>query len=251
MPSAPDAIVLCGGAGLRLRSVTGEAPKSLASIGGRPFLEILLSQLRRHGFERVILAVGYQRDLIRGHFGDGGAFGLAVSYAIESAPLGTGGALRNAAELIDSDDMLIMNGDSYTDGDLTAFVADYRRANADISVLVVPADGRVDCGLVSVDASGKVLGFKEKQSATGMQFVNAGIYLARKSALVGIQAGIQVSLETDLFPRWLAEGRNLRAFQHSGDCVDIGTPERYLRAQTTLANVEAGEEFSKPRGQRA
>ena len=88
MPSVPDAIVLCGGAGLRLRSVTGDAPKSLANIGGRPFLEILLSQLRRHGFQRVILAVGYQRDLIREHFGDGGAFGLAVNYSIEVGAAG-------------------------------------------------------------------------------------------------------------------------------------------------------------------
>ncbi|MGA8022835.1 MAG: nucleotidyltransferase family protein [Candidatus Acidiferrales bacterium] len=251
MPSGPDAIVLCGGAGLRLRSVTGDAPKSLANIGGRPFLEILLSQLRRQGFERVILAVGYQRDLIREHFGDGGAYGLAVIYAIEAAPLGTGGALRNAVDLIESEDALIMNGDSYTDGDLAAFVADYRRAKADISMLVVPADGRVDCGLVSVDADGKVLGFKEKQSAAGTPFVNAGIYLATKSALAGIQRGMQISLETDLFPRWLAEGRYLRAFQHSGECVDIGTPERYQRAQITLANAEAGDEFAKPRGQRA
>ena len=118
-------------------------------------------------------------------------------------------------------------------------------------MLVVPADGRVDCGLVSVDADGKVLGFKEKQSAAGTQFVNAGIYLATKSALCGGSGRFQVSLETDLFPRWLAEGRYLRAFDHSGECVDIGTPERYQRAQITLANVEAGDEFAKPRGQRA
>lgn len=251
MPSVPDAVVLCGGAGLRLRSVTGDAPKSLANIGGRPFLEILLSQLRRHGFQRVILAVGYQRDLIREHFGDGRAFGLDLKYSIESAPLGTGGALRNAVDQIGSDAVLIMNGDSYTDADLAAFLTDYRSSKPDVSMLVVPADGRVDCGLVSVDADGKVLGFKEKQSAAGTQFVNAGIYLARKSALAGIQPGIQVSLETDLFPRWLAEGRHLRAFRHSGECVDIGTPDRYQRAQTTLANVEAGEEFANPRGRRA
>ena len=70
MPSVADAIVSVWRRGTRLRSVTGDAPKSLATIGGRPFLEILLSQLRRHGFEHVILAVGYQRDLIRSHFGD-------------------------------------------------------------------------------------------------------------------------------------------------------------------------------------
>jgi NDP-sugar pyrophosphorylase family protein len=250
MRSAPDAIVLCGGAGLRLRSVTGDAPKSLASIGGRPFLDILLSQLRRHGFQRVILAVGYQKDLIRSRFG-GDAYGLAVRYAIESAPLGTGGALRNAADQIDSDVALIMNGDSYTDADLAAFAADYWDARADISVLVVPADGRVDCGLVSVDANRGVLGFREKQSALGTQYVNAGIYMATKRILCDVPPGVQVSLETDLFPRWLAEGKYLRAFNHSGECIDIGTPERYQRAQVILANVEVAGTLSKPERQRA
>jgi NDP-sugar pyrophosphorylase family protein len=230
--------------------VTGNSPKSLANIGGRPFLEILLSQLRRHGFRRVILAVGYQKDLIQEHFGDR-AFGLDLKYSIESAPLGTGGALRNAVDQIGSDTALIMNGDSYTDADLTAFVTDYRSAKADVSMLVVPADGRVDCGLVSVDANGRALGFKEKQSALGAQYVNAGIYVATKRRLGAIEPSMQVSLETDLFPRWLAEGRYLRAFIHVGECIDIGTPERYQSAQFTLARVEPGGNLAKPKGQPA
>jgi len=250
MRSAPDAIVLCGGAGLRLRSVTGDAPKSLASIGGRPFLDILLSQLRRHGFQRVILAVGYEKELIRSRFG-GEAYGLAVRYAIESAPLGTGGAVRNAADQIDSDVALIMNGDSYTDADLAAFAADYWDARADISVLVVPADGRVDCGSVSVDANRLVLGFIEKQSSLGTQYVNAGIYMASKRILCDVPPGVQVSLEADLFARWLAEGKCLRAFNHAGKCIDIGTPERYQSAQVTLANVEVAGTLSQPDRQRA
>src|SRR5271168_3913354 len=81
MPNVPDAIALCGGAGTRLRSVTGEAPKSLATIGDRPFLELLLHQLHRHGFQRAILAVGYQRDLIRSHLGDQ-AHGLDLEYSV-------------------------------------------------------------------------------------------------------------------------------------------------------------------------
>ena len=82
MPNVSDVIVLCGGAGLRLRSVTGNAPKSFASIGGRPFLELLLNQIRRYGFERVILAVGYQKEVIRAHFGDR-ACGLTFKISIE------------------------------------------------------------------------------------------------------------------------------------------------------------------------
>ena len=250
MPNVADAIVLCGGAGLRLRSVTGNTPKSLASIGGRPFLGILLSQLRRHGFQRAILAVGFQNDLIRSHFGDR-AHGLRLEYSIESEPLGTGGALRKAADRLESNEALIMNGDSYTDADLSAFALDYDKAKADVSMLVVPADGRVDCGLVSVDAGGRVLGFSEKQAMTGKQFVNAGIYMATKHILSAISPGIQLSLEKELFPRWLAEGKHLRAFAHPGECVDIGTPERYQSAQVSLASVEDGGIASTPKGRGA
>jgi len=144
-----------------------------------------------------------------------------------------------------------MNGDSYTDADLSGFVADYCEAKADLSVLVVPTDGRVDCGLVSVDPGGGVLGFKEKQSATGTQHVNAGIYMVTKSILCEIPPNQRVSLEEELFPRLLAEGKNIRAFHHSGRCIDIGTPERYLNAQETLANVEPGRILSVHKGPQA
>jgi NDP-sugar pyrophosphorylase family protein len=247
MPNVADAILLCGGAGLRLRSVTGKTPKALANIAGRPFLALVLSQLRRHGFQRVILAVGYGNDAIRSHFGDR-AFDLQLRYSIEAIPLGTGGALRKAVDLIESDSALIMNGDSYTDADLTAFAADYRESGADASILVVPADGRIDCGLVSVDPSGKVMGFKEKQSSVGTQHVNAGIYMASKNILGDIPTGVQVSLEEELFPQWLVEGRYLRAFRHPGACIDIGTAERYRSAQDSLANAELGANLSGPEG---
>jgi len=250
MPSAGDAIILCGGAGLRLRSVTGDAPKSLATIGDRPFLDILLSQLRRHGFRHVILAVGYQRDVIRSYF-DNRVTDVSLEYSIEATPLGTGGALRNAADFVKSDSVLVMNGDSYTDGDLFGFAADYRKMKADLSALVVPTDGRVDCGLVSVDSSGRVLGFKEKQSATGMQYVNAGIYMVAKPILYEIPFNQKFSLEEELFPRLLTEGKNIRAFHHTGRCIDIGTPERYLNAQEILANVELGGFTVGPESPRA
>jgi mannose-1-phosphate guanylyltransferase len=250
MPNVADAIVLCGGAGTRLRSVTGDAPKSLATIGDRPFLEILINQLRRHGFEHVILAVGYQRDLIRSHF-DSRAHDMSLEYSVESTPLGTGGALRNAVDFVKAESVLIMNGDSYTDADLSGFVAGHRESRADLSVLVVPTDGRLDCGLVSVNPDSKVMGFKEKQSATGMQYVNAGIYMVAKKVLYEIPPNQPVSLEEELFPQLLAEGRNIRAFHHSGRCIDIGTPERYLHAQETLANVETGGILSAHKGKQA
>jgi NDP-sugar pyrophosphorylase family protein len=233
----PDAILLCGGAGLRLRSVIGNAPKGMAEVAGRPFLELLLRQLRRHGFEQAILAVGYQKDMIHSHFGEG-AFGLHLEYSAESRPLGTGGALRNAADLVRSESVLIMNGDSYTDADLSKFVAGHREARADASVVVVPADGRGDCGSVLVDVDGRLASFEEKLGAFRAPYVNAGIYAVSRPMLYEIPAGLEVSLERELLPRWLQQGRYIKGFVCLGRCIDIGTPERYRSAQDTLASVE-------------
>jgi NDP-sugar pyrophosphorylase family protein len=120
-----------------------------------------------------------------------------------------------------------------------------------MSVLLVPADGRLDCGLVSVDTSRNVLGFKEKQTSAGNFHVNAGIYIAAKQLLHDMPPGLRLSLEEELFPRWLAEGKYIRAFSHAGCCGIIGTPERYQSVQEMLANVEIGETFSYPQRKRA
>ena len=241
----PDAIVLCGGAGLRLRSITGNLPKVMANVAGRPFLELLLRQVQRHGFERVILAVGYQWDVIHAYFGEQTA-GLNLAYSVEPAPLGTGGALRNAADLLESDSVLVLNGDSYTDVDLGGFVADYHESNADVSLVVVPTDGRGDCGMVHVDRRGRIEKFEEKQSQAGSPYASAGIYMVSRALLSDTAAGCPISLEQDLFPCWLERGSYLRAYVFWGRCVDIGTPERYRDAQQSLANVESGKCMTQP-----
>jgi NDP-sugar pyrophosphorylase family protein len=237
MPSAPDAILLCGGAGLRLRTVIGNAPKGMAEVAGRPFLELLLRQLRRGGFQRAILAVGYRKDAIHSHFGER-AFGLRLAYSAESSPLGTGGALRNAADLVRSERVLIMNGDSYTEVDIGAFMANHAEARADASIVVAPADGRRDCGFVLVDESGKLVTFEEKQGPFHTPFVNAGIYILPRQTLYEIPAGLEVSLEQELLPRWLRQGKHIQGFVCLSGCIDIGTPERYRRAQDALASAE-------------
>ena len=237
MPSMPDAMLICGGAGLRLRSITGDVPKAMANVAGRPFLELLLRQLRRHGFQRVILAVGHRKDVIRSHFRER-AFGLHLEYSVELSPLGTGGALRKAVDAVESDSVLIMNGDSYTDADLSKFVASYRESKADASVLLVPADGRDDCGTVLVDDRGRLVRFEEKQDSFHAAYVNAGIYMISRQMLYEIPPGIEISLEKELLPRWLNQGMDITGFVSLSRCIDIGTPERYRNAQDILANVE-------------
>jgi D-glycero-alpha-D-manno-heptose 1-phosphate guanylyltransferase len=222
--------------------MTGDVPKPMARIGRRPFLEILLQQLHRHRFERVILAVGYRRAVIREHFGEE-FFGLKLLYSPEGSPLGTGGAVRNAVEWVESDAALVMNGDSYIDANLGACVAYHRASLADVSLVVAPIDGRDDCGAIHVETDGVLRGFAEKQGSTAAPYLSAGIYVMSPRILYDIPIGVQVSLETEMFPRWLAEGRSMRAFISPGPCVDIGTPERYRSAQSDLAAVEMQTEY--------
>jgi NDP-sugar pyrophosphorylase family protein len=240
MHSLPDAIVLCGGAGSRLRPLTDE-PKAMVSIGGHPFLEIILRQLRRWGCHRVILAVGYRAEAIQSYFGDE-AFGLRLLYSPELIPLGTGGALRNAVGLAQSSTVLILNGDSYTDADLHEFHVQHLESKADMSLLGVPPDGREDCGTVSVSPSGRLLAFQEKQALAGPQYVNAGIYLVSRALLEEIPEKREVSLEKELLPQWLDQNKNITVIIDRATCHDIGTPERFRSAQTALAGVEMGSD---------
>lgn len=243
----PDVVILCGGAGLRLKSITGDSPKPMARIAGRPFLELLLRQLERYGFSRVILSVGYKHQVIREHFGEN-AFGLELVYSVEASPLGTGGALSQAADDIRTDAALIMNGDSYAAVDLSRLVLAHRNSDADVTVVVM-AETRSDAGSVLVDENGKVAAFAEKSNVLNTRYQSAGIYMFNKTLCAAIPRTGKVSLEEQLFPQWLANGRRIDAFIFSGGCVDIGTPERYQKAQNLLANVEKEARVDRREGQ--
>lgn len=232
-----DAVVLCGGAGLRLRPVTGGNPKPLAPVAGRPFLELLFAQLDRFGFRRIILASGIGGDMIERHFG--ARFGgLDLVYSQEPRPLGTGGALKYAATSVRTTECLVMNGDSYTDVNLMRLVRSHAHSNAEISLVAVPADVRSDSGAIRLDGMGRVVEFREKETVPGARYLNAGIYVLPLERMLAIPEGLPISLERELFPAWISEGVGVHAFMHPGQCVDIGTPDRYEAAQCVLANAE-------------
>jgi NDP-sugar pyrophosphorylase family protein len=238
MPEIPDIIILSGGFGLRLRGTIGDVPKPMAQIAGRPFLELLLRQLKRRGFSRVILSVGYKQEVIQEHFGEE-AFGLELVYSIETSPLGTGGALRQAVGHIRTETTLVMNGDSYTDADLSRMVREHAGNGADVTVVVIP-ETRSDAGSVVLDRDGKVKAFAEKRHVPESRYLSAGVYMVSKDLLTDIPEGSKISLEEQLFPQWLADGKRIEGFVYEGQCLDIGTPERYMKAQQALEKVELG-----------
>lgn len=235
MSSLPDAVILCGGAGVRLKSITGDTPKPMAMIGGRPFLELLLVQLKRHGCSRVVLSAGYKHEVIRGYFGES-ALGLEILYSVECAPLGTGGALAQAVREISTDSFLVMNGDSYAEVDLAGLALVHSKSTADATVVVI-AETRSDAGSVMLSETGGVTAFAEKSSELNTLYQSAGIYMFKKTLWSSIPRIGKISLEEQLFPEWLANGKRIEAFVFSGGCIDIGTPERYLKAQHLLAHL--------------
>lgn len=237
-PSMPTvAAILAGGLGMRLRSVVADRPKPLAEVEGRPFLVYQLEQLAAAGIGHVVLCTGYQGEQVRQTLG--GQFGaMRLSYSQEAAPLGTAGALRQACHFFDAPRVLALNGDSYCAADLRAFAAAHLRAGHAASVLLASVPDVSRYGRVQFDTTSRLTGFDEKGAATGPGWVNAGVYLFETSLLAEIPTGRAVSLEKEMFPRWLARG--LYAHAVEAPFLDIGTPESYAQAGSFLNATRAG-----------
>jgi D-glycero-alpha-D-manno-heptose 1-phosphate guanylyltransferase len=232
-PLLPDTIaaILAGGLGTRLRSIVPDKPKVLAQISGRAFIEYLLDQLAAAGITTVVLCVGYKGEMVQQHLGTDYR-GMKLLYSQETTPLGTGGALRLALPLFNSESVLVMNGDSYCDANLGSFAAWHSAQHSPATLLLAQTDdtrryGRVD------EERGKIVSFQEKADTTGPGWVNAGLYLLSRQFIESIPAERVVSIEREVFPAWIGHG--LHGFQSDGRLWDIGVPEAYASALKDFA----------------
>jgi len=220
--------VLAGGLGTRLRSVVNDRPKVLAPVRGRPFLAYILDQLARAGLAEVVLLTGYQAEQVRASFGECHG-SVHLTYSPEPEPLGTGGATRYALSRFSRPAVLLMNGDSYCDVDLSAFLDSHRVQRAQISMVVSRVADTSRFGRVNLDPGGRVAGFEEK-GASGAGWINAGIYLLELPVIARIPPGRPVSLERDVL-RFATGQAGFRAFGSRGKFLDIGTPESFQEAE--------------------
>ncbi|MEJ7696254.1 MAG: sugar phosphate nucleotidyltransferase [Candidatus Limnocylindrales bacterium] len=193
------ALVLAGGLGLRLRSVVGELPKSLAPVAGRPFLHYVLAFLRRNDVEDVTLCTGYGASAVSSLVGTGEAWGLRVDYSEEPSPLGTGGAVRLAVAKGDDERLLVLNGDSYFDVSLGDLVETHRALGGQATIAARRTEAAGRFGTLTIGSKGDVLSFQEKAEA-GPAEMNGGIYVLERSVLDGWPADTSVSLERQIFP---------------------------------------------------
>jgi D-glycero-alpha-D-manno-heptose 1-phosphate guanylyltransferase len=233
------AVVLAGGLGTRLRSVTGEHPKVLAPVLGRPYLCHLLDRLERAGLRDVLLCTGYRSEEISASIGTRhGA--LSVRYSVEPHPLGTGGALRHALPMMTAEELLVLNGDSYPEADFAEFAARHRDNRARASLLLTKVDEVGRFGMVDTDRECRITGFTEKGGARGAGWINAGAYLLGREVIAEIPAGREASLEHELFPSLI--GRGFYGFRLGHHFIDIGTPDSYREAGAFLQARGAGSE---------
>lgn len=221
-----NALILSGGLGRRLRSVLGDHPKPMATIGEKPFLEYVLLQLRRHGVRRIILCIGYRGELIQEYFGKGDLLSLELRYSSESELLGTGGALKVAESLIETPDFLVLNGDSIFDIDLNTLIRFHRNRQARATAALAKVENSRRYGSVEINNQGEVIRFLEKaHERPGL--INAGIYVLHYKVLGSIPQGRPISLEREVLPQLI--GRGLYGVSFDSYFVDIGVPENYLK----------------------
>ncbi|REE98428.1 sugar phosphate nucleotidyltransferase [Thermomonospora umbrina] len=232
-----EAILLVGGQGTRLRPLTLSTPKPLLPMAGVPLLEHQLTRAREAGVRRIVFATSYRASMFAEAFGDGRRLGLEIVYVTEEEPLGTAGAIRNAAEALKcgpTDPVAVLNGDILSSHDLTAQVAAHRKADAAVTLHLTLVEDARRYGAVPTAPDGRVLAFVEKSPNPPTNQVNAGCYIFRRSVIDEIPEGRVVSAEYEVFPGLLADGAAIIGYVEAAYWLDVGTPAAFVRGASDL-----------------
>lgn len=228
-----QAVILAGGKGTRLRPFTASLPKPLVPIGEHPIIEVVLRQLKHHGFREVIISVGHMAELIQAYCGDGRRWKLRIRYVREDKPLSTAGALKLIRGL--APDFLTINGDILTTLDFRALYDYHRKSGADATIGVCERRTLVDFGVIELDKKSVLTNYIEKPSYEYL--VSMGVNVFDRKVLEHIARGETLGIP-DLIGRIRAEGGIVKGFRNKAEWLDIGRPEDY---QT------AGDLFADPR----
>ena len=229
-----EAIVLAGGLGTRLRKVVSDVPKPMADINGKPFLDYLLQFLARAGIKRVILAVGYQHQVISDYFGNS-FLGMEILYSVEEELLGTGGGIKQALAFVGSEDVFVMNGDTYFDINLNHLFDFHKKKSSVLTVALKPMKKFSRYGSVVIDGSNRIVGFREKEYHE-YGLINGGIYILNKNIFKEIHLPKKFSFEKEFLEEYY------KVFSFYGKAfndyfIDIGIPEDYRKFQYDILNL--------------
>ena len=242
-----QALILAGGEGTRLRPLTSTVPKPVVPLVDRPFIAFMIDWLREHDVDDIVMSCGHLASGVRNVLGDGEAFGIRLRYVEEPRPLGTGGALKFAEQLLD-ERFLMLNGDVLTDLDLSGQIAQHERTGATATLALTPVEDPSAYGLVRIAEDCTVTEFVEKPAPDQIDTrnISAGVYVLERSVLELLPAGEPASIERDVFPRLVGDG--LYGCVSRGYWLDIGTPERYLQGTFDILEGSVGTPVAERMG---
>lgn len=223
-----EAVILAGGLGTRLRGVVDNVPKPMAPVNGRPFLSLILDELRKYNFKKAILAVGYKHRKIVEYFGN--TYGsLNLEYVVEDVPRGTGGALLLALAHASEKNVLVLNGDSIFKVNLMSLMKAHNARTCEITLVLKRVASASRYGIVRIDKTSRVTGFQLRGGGGG-SLINSGVYIINKELFANNLVEKQFSFEVFL----KEECENLKIFGEvkEGEFIDIGIPEDYNKAKS-------------------
>ena len=229
------AILLVGGFGTRLMPLTRNTPKPMLTVAGIPVTEHQLMMAKAAGIKEIVLATSYLSDVFTPYFGEGSRWGMSIKYAVEKEPLGTGGAIRNAAQLFENQEsVVILNGDVLSSHDLAEQIRQHEAHDADVTLHLTEVDDARAFGCVPTDAQGRVTAFLEKMDNPVTNQINAGCYVFNPRVITSIPLDTVVSVERETFPQLVSSGAKIYGYLENTYWLDIGTPKALLKASTDI-----------------
>jgi len=238
-----SAILLVGGRGTRLAPLTNNTPKPMLQVAGVPFTEHQINKARNAGISEIVLATSFKAELFEPYFGDGKNFGISIKYAVEEVALGTGGAISNAAAMLEgSGPVAIFNGDVLSKHDLEGHFKFHESNGADVTLYLTEVKDARAYGAVELDGTGRVSAFNEKMENPPTNIINAGCYIFNRETIASIPFGKVISVERKTFPQLLSSGAKVFGYIDKSYWLDIGTPAALLKASRDLVS-EMNKEF--------
>ena len=240
------AILLVGGFGTRLMPLTKNTPKPMLTVAGIPVTEHQIGMAKSAGITEIVLATSYLSEVFTPYFGDGSKWGIKIKYAVEKEPLGTGGAIRNAAQLLDThESVVVLNGDVLSSHNLTEQIRQHESHDADVTLHLTQVEDARAFGCVPTDSDGRVTAFLEKMENPVTNQINAGCYVFNPRVISAIPLDTVVSVERETFPQLVASGAKIFGYVESAYWLDIGTPRALLKASIDIVK-RSGDFLAMP-----
>ena len=240
------AILLVGGFGTRLMPLTKNTPKPMLTVAGVPVTEHQLAMAKQAGITEIVLATSYLSEVFIPYFGDGAKWGMKIKYAVEKEPLGTGGAIRNAAKLLDTNEsVVVLNGDVLSSHNLAEQIRQHEAHDADVTLHLTEVKDARAFGCVPTDSHGRVTAFLEKMENPITNHINAGCYVFNPRVISTIPLDTVVSVERETFPQLVARGAKVFGYVENAYWLDIGTPRALLKASIDIVQ-RSGDFLAMP-----